>query len=89
MSAAYSEIIWLGAIVIVLAIAALTGLWRRPDPGALEPVKPLLLTPEERELLLQDKIATLQKLQKAKAASKRAHRDRRRQQAADRSKPTA
>ena len=79
---------WLGAIVIVLAIAALTGLWRRQDPGSLEPVKPLLLSQAERELLLHEKIAAYQKVQEARAASKKARRDRRRQRAGGKSKPT-
>lgn len=89
MSVAYSEIIWLGAVVIVLAIAALTGLWRRQDPGASEPVKPLLLTPAERDLLLQEKIEIFRKIQEAKAASKKARRNRRKQQTSGKSKPSA
>ena len=89
MSVAYSEIIWLGAVVIVLAIAALTGLWRRQDPGASEPVKPLLLTPAERDLLLQEKMEAFQKIQEAKAASKQARRDRRRLQTSRKSNPPA
>lgn len=89
MSVAYSEILWLGAVVIVLAIGSLTGLWRRQDPGAHEPVKPLLLTPAERELILQEKIEILQKIQEAKAASKKARRNRRRQQTTRKSNPPA
>lgn len=89
MSAVYSEIMWLGAVVIVLAIAALVGLWRREDPGALEPVKPLILSQAERDLLLHEKIAAFQKMQAAKAASKKARRDRRRQRATGKTDPTS
>ena len=94
MSTIYSEIIWLGAIVLVLTSAAVIGLWNRPDPSALEPVKPLLLSPEERELLLQDKMSTFQKAARARKEAKRAGRINRRQmlmkqQAAVKKEPTS
>lgn len=78
---------WLGAVVIVLTIAALTGLWRREDLDAHEPVKPLVLSPAQRELLLHEKIAAFQKMQEARAASKKARRERRRQRAAAKTAP--
>ncbi len=58
MSIEYSEIPTTGAIVLVLTIVALIGLWRRQNPDTLEPVKPVLLSPLERELLLQEKHST-------------------------------
>lgn len=87
MAVAYSEIIWLASAVALLMIAALVGLLRREAPG--EPVEPVVLSQAEREVLLQEKIAALQKRQEAKAASKKARRDRRKQGAAGRSRPPA
>lgn len=72
MSVVYSEIIWLGAIVLVLMSAALVGLLKREDPRGFQPIKPLLLSPTERELLLQEKTSTIQKAMEAKKAAKRA-----------------
>ncbi|TAJ92128.1 MAG: hypothetical protein EPO10_07280 [Reyranella sp.] len=90
VSVVYSEIIWLGGIVLALTVAAVIGLRRRQDIGAIEPVKPLLLSPMERELLLLEKTLALQKAVEAKNATKRARRDRRRQLAAsNKTGPTA
>jgi len=79
MSVIYSEILSLGAIVLVLTTAALIGLWRRQDPRGFEPVKPLLLSPAERELLLEEKTSTIQKAVGARKAAKKAVRASRRE----------
>lgn len=87
MLVVYSDIIWLGCVVALLTIGALVGLLRREAPG--ESVEPVVLSQAEREVLLREKIAALQKRQEAKAASKKARRDRRKQGAAGRSRPPA
>ena len=78
----HSEVMWLGAVVLVLAVAALIGLWRRQNLDAIEPVKPLRLAPAERELLLLERTLAIQKAVEAKNASRMARRERRRQLAA-------
>jgi len=77
MSIIYSEIIWLGAVVLVPMFAALISLWSRRDPSAFEPVKPLRLSPAERELLLQERTSAIQKALVAKNAAKKARRKQR------------
>ena len=79
MAIIYSEIIWLAAIVTMLTSAALVGLWRRPNPDSFESTKPLMLSPIERELLLQEKTSTFQKTMNAKKAAKKAVRASRRE----------
>ncbi len=70
MSIDYSEIMWLGAIILVLTGAALTGLWKHQNSDASEPIAPLLLSPAERELLNQQKTSLPQKTVAKKAAKK-------------------
>ena len=89
MSILYSEIMWLGGIVLALMTAAVIGLWRRQDLSAIEPVKPHLLSPAERELLILERTLAAQKAIEAKNAIKRARRDRRRLQAAAKTSPPA
>lgn len=72
MSIDYSEIMWLGAVLLVLTAAALTGLWRHQNSDASEPIAPLLLSPAERELLNQQKTSFPQKNVIAKKAAKKA-----------------
>lgn len=82
MAIIYSEIIWLGGAVMVLTVAALTGLWRRQNLDGIEPVKPYRLSPAERELLVMERTQAIQKAIAAKNASRMARRQRRRQLAA-------
>jgi len=78
----HSDVIWMGAIVLVLVLAALIGLWRRQNLDAIEPIKPVLLAPAERELLLLERTLAIEKAVAAKNASRMARRERRRQLAA-------
>lgn len=82
MAIIYSEIMWLGGAVLVLTVAALTGLWRRQNVDEIEPVKPYRLSPAEREILLVERTQAIQKAIAAKNASRMARRQRRRQLAA-------
>ncbi len=82
MSILHSEVMWLGAIVLVLVMAALIGLWRHQNLDAIEPIKPLRLAPAERELLLLEKTLAIEKAVAAKNASRMARRERRRKLAA-------
>ena len=79
----YSEIIWLGAVVLVLTMAALIGLWRRQSLDEIEPVKPHRLSPAERELLLLERNLAIQKATEARIAVRISRRERRRQRAAE------
>jgi hypothetical protein len=72
MSIVYSEIMWLGAVVLVLTGAALVGLWKRQNSNAPEPITPLLLSPAEREMLHQQKTPSPQKTVTAKKAARKA-----------------
>lgn len=82
MSILYSDVIWLGAVVLVLGVGALIGLWRRPNLDAFEPIKPTRLAPAQRDLLLLEKTLAIEKALAAKNASRMARRERRRQLAA-------
>jgi hypothetical protein len=87
MTAFYSDILGMGVIVLVLMSAALYALWNREDSSEFEPVKPLRLSPEERELLFEEKMSATQKALEARSAAKKAARARRRE-LAKASRPT-
>ena len=69
----------MAAIVLVLTTAALIGLLGRKNPDSFEPVKPLLLSPAERESLLEEKTSTIQKAVDARKTAKKAVRASRRE----------
>ena len=79
MYVVYSEMMWLGAFVLVLGGGALVGLWTRESPDEYESVKPLLLSSEQRALLLQEKNSTILKAFETRKASKKAVKASRRE----------
>lgn len=79
MSVIYSEILWLGGFVLILSGAALIGLFARSYPDENEYTKPLLLSAEQRAVLLREKDLAITSAFGAKKAAKKAVKARHRE----------
>jgi len=84
----YSEILWLGLAVLVLTGGAVVGLLARASQTDSEPSEPIELTTEQRQLLLQEKHASITKAFESRKAAKKAVKARNREIATSRREDT-
>lgn len=85
----YSEILWLGGAVLVLTAGAVVGLLSREYPTERPPSKPLVLSTEQRELLLAEKHSSIVKAFETRKAAKKAVKARNRDLARSRREDSA
>ena len=72
MFTVYSEILWLGGAVLVLTAGAVVGLLSREYPTEQKSSKPLVLSTEQRALLLAEKHSSITKALETRKAAKKA-----------------